>query len=168
MRSKGDEPRLPFSIVLLLRQSLLFTKEDLNAAGQQAWNVPFSNVDASMYCAVQANPNMTLIKSGKYLFNLMQEDSFYLGPIEEVAPQLPRPEQQQAWLQHSAWAALDLMNNDVRKNEAYAALARWALQLRNGNCAGIYLPKESLLFPNDGTAEEGLRRLIKKGPSNTS
>jgi len=79
---------------------------------------------------------------------------------------LPRQEQRKASRQHSAWAALDFMNEDVPKNEAYASLARWGIQLDTGNCVGIYLPKASIFFPNDGTAREGLERLIKKGPSN--
>ncbi len=117
-----------------------------------------------MYCAIQATQAFTLIKSGKYLFNLIQEDTFYLGPVEEIAAQLPRTEQQQAWRKHTAWAALDLMNEDISKNEAYAALARWAAKLADSNCSGIYLPKENQLWPNDGTAEQGLQKLIKKGP----
>jgi hypothetical protein len=165
-RPQADEPEPPFSIVLLLRQSLLFTEDQLNAAGQRAWNVPFSDADGSMYCVVQATPTVTLIKSGKYLFNLIQEDSFYLGPVEEIAMHMPRLEQKEAWRQHKAWAALDLMNEDVPKKEAYASLARWGVELETQNCAGIYLPKASIFFPNDGTAKEGLERLIKKGPSN--
>ena len=126
----------------------------------------FSHADGSMYCVAQATPSMTLIKSGKYLLNLIQEDSFYLGPVEEIAMHLPRQEQRKASRQHSAWAALDFMNEDVPKNEAYASLARWGIQLDTGNCVGIYLPKASIFFPNDGTAREGLERPIKKGPSN--
>lgn len=165
-RSQAADPEPPFSMVLLLRQSRPFTEDHLSTAGQRAWNVPFSDADGSMYCVVQATPNVTLIKSGKYLFNLMQEDSFYLGPAEEIAMHLPRQEQKEAWHQHGAWAALDLMNEDVPKNEAYAALARWAIQMETDNCVGIYLPKASIFLPNDGTAKDGLERLIKKGPSN--
>jgi hypothetical protein len=156
---------MPFSIVLLLRKSLPFTEERLNAAGELAWNHPFNQNDGSMYCALEATPAITLIKSGKYLFHLMQEGGFYLGPVEEIASQLPRPEQEQAWLQHTAWAALDLMNHDISRKEAYSALARWAVQLADSNCCGIYLPQESQLWPNDGTAAQGLQILIKKGPS---
>ena len=163
--SPSDEDEMPFSMVLLLRRSSLFTEDELNAAGQRAWNVPFSHADKSMYCVMPATPNITLIKSGNYLFNLIQEDSFYLGPIEEIAPQLPRPEQQLAWRQHTSWAAWDLMNKDVTKKEAYAVIARWVIELVHGNCVGVYLPKESLFFPNNGPAEDKLRKYIKKGPA---
>ena len=155
---------MPFSIVLLLRESLPFDEAHLNAAGELAWNHPFNKNDGSMHCAIQATPAITLIKSDKYLFNLMQENTFYLGPVEEVAAQLPRPEQQQAWREHTAWAAFDLMNDDISKNEAYAALARWAAQLADSNCSGIYLPRENQFLPNDGTAKQGLQILIKRGP----
>jgi hypothetical protein len=165
-RSQSTEPEPPFSVVLLLRKPLTFAEDGLNAAGQRAWKVPFNRADGSTHCVVQATPNVTLIKSGKYLFNLIHEDTFYLGPIEEIAAHLPRREQKESWRQHAAWAALDLMNDDVPKNEAYAALARWGIELITDNCVGVYLPKASMLFPNDGTAREALARLIKKGPSN--
>jgi len=155
---------MPFSIVMLLRTPQPFSEEDLNAAGERAWDMPFSGESSSTYCVVPATAQITLIKAGKYLFNLLQEGSFYIGPVEETASKLSKPEQQQAWRQHTAWAAFDLMNNDVPKNEAYAALARWIVQLADQNCSGIYLPKASIFFPNNGVAEEGLRQLIRKGP----
>lgn len=58
----------------------------------------------------------------------------------------------------------DLSSKDkaISDIEAYASLARLALQLGDPNCTAIFLPVKNLLMPNDGTAEEGLRLLIKK------
>jgi hypothetical protein len=162
---RADEGVMPFSVVLLLRQPPLFTKANLEAAGERAWHRPFSNTADSMYCVVEATPLTFLIKSGAYLFSLLQEESLYLGPMEDIAPLLPREEQRIAWRQHTVWTAIDLMNQDVPKNEAYAALANWALALADSNCCGIYLPREQVMMPNDGPAEEGLRKLKKKGSS---
>jgi hypothetical protein len=36
------------------------------------------------------------------------------------------------------------------------------VQLGDPNCAAIFMPVESIMMPNDGTAEEGLRLLINK------
>ena len=46
--------------------------------------------------------------------------------------------------------------------EAYASLAKLALQLGDPNCTAIFVPVKNIMMPNDGTAEEGLRLLINK------
>ena len=73
---------------------------------------------------------------------------------------MPHQEQKRAWLAHGAWAALDLWDEKPSKKEAYAVLTRFALHLADANCSAIFLPKDHVLMPNDGTAEEGLRRLL--------
>jgi hypothetical protein len=75
---------------------------------------------------------------------------------------LPQPEQKAAWKQHKAWAAFNLLNEDVPKGDAYATLAQFVLQLGDANCCGVYFPAENIMMPNDGTAEQGLRILIRK------
>jgi hypothetical protein len=100
---------------------------------------------------------------------VIQANSPYLEDVEAVAKQLPQEEQKRAWLEHKAWASLDHLNEQTSKSkdrtkraESYSVLARFALQLGNENCSAVYLPKEQILMPNDGTAEEGLRLLIRK------
>ena len=46
--------------------------------------------------------------------------------------------------------------------DAYASLAKLALQLGDPNCTAIYLPTKNVMMPNDGAAEQGLRLLINK------
>jgi hypothetical protein len=72
-----------------------------------------------------------------------------------------------AWTEHHACAFLDLFNDfssrsRVADAEAYASLAKLALQLGDSNCTAIFLPIRNIMMPNDGTAEEGLRLLINK------
>jgi hypothetical protein len=43
-------------------------------------------------------------------------------------------------------------------------LARFALQLGDANCCAIYFPEEGWMMPDDGNAEEALRRLIEAFP----
>jgi hypothetical protein len=75
---------------------------------------------------------------------------------------LPREEQQIAWRQHKGWASFDMLNNGVQRVDAYAVLAKFALQLGDENCVGVYLPNLEIFMPNDGTAEEGIRMLVRK------
>ncbi|HEY1964927.1 MAG TPA: hypothetical protein VGG59_08350 [Acidobacteriaceae bacterium] len=75
---------------------------------------------------------------------------------------MPREEQQIAWRQHKGWASFDMLNNGVQRVDAYAVLAKFALQLGDENCVGVYLPNLEIFMPNDGTAEEGIRMLVRK------
>jgi hypothetical protein len=90
--------------------------------------------------------------------------------LEYGAKNLPREEQKKAWFEHRAWSSLDLWNSakssrrDLPKKEAYAVLARFALQLGDTNCTAIYFPKEGWMLPNNGEAENELRRLIETFP----
>ena len=103
-----------------------------------------------------------MVKAGRYLTQISHASESYLGDTHAIAKQLPQEEQRKAWLEHSAWVALDSWNLELAKAEAYDALARLALKLADSNCSGIYLPRDEVMMPNDGTAEEGLHLLIKR------
>jgi hypothetical protein len=133
---------MPYSIVLLMRESHKFTKVELQSAGEIGWGRKFDGLVGTTYSV----------------------------NLESGAKSLPREEQRKAWFEHRAWVALDLWNGNepggkkLSKEEAYAVLARFALQLGGVNCSAIYFPKESWMMPNNGAAEEGLRRLIGAFP----
>jgi hypothetical protein len=152
---------MPDSMVLLLRQPHFFTLEELQQAGERSWSKRFDGTEDPMYFVMQ-NGRVTIIKAGTLAINLLHSPTPYLEDVEYVAKQLPRDEQRRAWLAHTAWAALDNLSRTIAKADSYAGLAKFALHLSNENCAGIYLPKEQIMMPNDGTAEEGLHLLIRK------
>jgi hypothetical protein len=152
---------IPYSIVLLLRAPHFFTQAELEAAGERGWGRRFDGKADPMYFVVQ-QADVTMMKVGTHLVQLLHAAQPYLGDVEEISGRLPRQEQKQAWLEHSGWAAFDLWDRKPLTAEAYAVLARFALQLADKNCSAVLLPKENVLMPNDGTAEEGLRRLIRK------
>jgi hypothetical protein len=158
-KRKDDE--MSCSIVLLLRKPHFFLQSELENAGDKGWNCRFSAEDEAMYFVVQQS-HVTFIKAGGYVVNVFHASQPYLDDVEYVAAQLPQEEQRKAWLQHTSWVALDFLNNDISKRETYAALARFALHLGDENCCGVYLPKEEMMMPNDGTAEEGLRMMIEQ------
>ena len=154
-----EEHEMPYSIVLLLRQPHIFAKIELQAAGERSWGKPFDGKADPMYFVVQKE-TVTMLKAGTHVVQLLHADQPYLGDRRQVSDRLPRKEQKQVWMAHTAWAALDLWDREPSKEEAYAVLARFAAQLTDGNCCAVYLPKDNVLMPNDGAAEEGLRMLL--------
>ena len=159
--SRSDDREFPHSVVLLQRTARFFSKNEVEKAAEAGWGKRFDGQDDPIYFVVQKG-EITIIKAGIYVVHLIHANQPYLGDPQEVAKQLPREEQRIAWRQHNTWASFDLWNEGVQKAEAYAALAKFALNLGDENCAGVYLPKEEIFMPNDGTAEEGLRLLMRK------
>jgi hypothetical protein len=92
----------------------------------------------------------------------------YADDDEYALSRLPLQNQKKAWTEHRACAFLDLFNDFSSESrripdaEAYASLAKLALQLGNPNCAAIFVPIKNIMMPNDGTAEQCLRLMINR------
>lgn len=157
----GEE--MPYSLVLLLRSPHVFSVEELEAAGEKGWGKAFGTDAEPMYYAVKFGEG-AMLKAGGFLVSLQQVDAPYFEDEEAAVKGLPKREQKAAWREHRAWVALDFLNKEPVRGEAYAVLARFALGLGDGNCSGIYAPRDQWMFPNDGTAEEALRRMIRECP----
>jgi hypothetical protein len=150
------------SLVILQRVPHFFTSAELEQAGERGFGKSFDGKQNPMYFVVQES-FVTFIKAGAHVINMMSAKQPYLDKPEEVARQLPRVEQKRAWLAHTAWTAFDSHNDKLPPSEAYTALARLVLHLGDANCTGVYIPGEGVFLPNDGTAEEGLRKMIDGG-----
>ncbi|HEU5339726.1 hypothetical protein [Edaphobacter sp.] len=166
---EADSEDMLHSIVLLLREARTFSERELQIAGEKGWGKRFDGTEDPMYF-VSKSEVLTVLKAGKYVVQLVQVKEPYSDDLEASARNLTRQEQKKAWFEHRAWSSIDLWNGamsssrDLPKKEAYAVLARFALQLGDANCSAIYFPKEGWMMPNDGTAEDGLRRLIDAFP----
>jgi hypothetical protein len=157
---RDDEIR---SIVLLQRSGRFLSEEEIKFASEKGWSRSFEGKEDPMSFVVQNGP-VTIIKAGGLVVNALQARVPYLGDPDQIAAQLPREEQQVAWRQHHAWISFDLVNKeDVSRQEAFSALAKFAVGLGDENCTGIYLPSERIFAPNSGgEAEEVLRLLIRR------
>jgi hypothetical protein len=151
----------PLSIVLLQRESHLFTREELEQAGERAWGKKFGGDEDPMYFVAQTGA-VTFVKAGSDVMNVLQARQPYLEKSAEVLRELPEAAQRRAVLEHNAWAAIDSLTSRGTKAEVYACLAGLALQLGNENCCGVFLPAENLLAANDGSAEKMLHMLMRK------
>jgi hypothetical protein len=168
-RGETDAKDMPPSIILLTRSPRIFTQAELEAAGERGWGEKFDGKQDPMFFAFLSDA-LTVLKAGKYVVHLVQTPHPYSDDLQASAKNLPREEQKKAWYEHNAWSSFDLWNGwadsskPLSKKEAYAVLARFALQLGDANCCAIYFPKEGWMLPNNGEAEEELRRLIGAFP----
>jgi hypothetical protein len=158
-RTKVDESDF-CSVVLLLREWRFFTQTELMEAGRLGFGKSFSGDEDPMYFVVQNGP-ITLIKAGKHAMHVLHQRQPYLENKEEVAKTIVLKTQREAWLAHTAWASIDLLNKDVPNAEAYTTLARFARNLVDRNCIAVFLPKHNILLTNDGQAEEWLDDTIR-------
>jgi hypothetical protein len=164
-RSETTDPR---SIVIMQRKAHRFSEEELRRAAERGWGKKFDGEADPIYFVV-ANPALTVVKAGPHIIRVMSIPARYGDDDEYALSHLPQPEQKKAWNEHHACALLELFNDSsseirVSDADAYASLAKLALQLGDPNCTAIFVPIRNFMMPNDGAAEQGLRLLINKEP----
>ena len=150
----------PLSMVLLLRKPHLFSAEELQHAAERAWRMSFAGrEDNSKHCVVQS-ATVTFMKAGPHALSVFHNPKPYFGddPKENVN-WLPHLSQQQAWINHSAWAAVNYLNGGVRVELGYAVLSKLVAEMLDGNCTGVYSPRQGSLIPNDESLYLELHKL---------
>src|ERR1700683_5154955 len=166
-RSKDAQMR---SLVIMQRKAHRFSEEELRAAGERGWGKRFDGKEDPMYFVSADHPALTVVKAGPQIIRVTSVPVRYAENDEYALSQLPQPEQKKAWTEHQACTILELFSDLSSKSkripdtEAYASLAKLALQLGDPNCAAMFVPIRNIMMPNDGTAEQGLRLLINKEP----
>jgi hypothetical protein len=164
-RSESTDMR---SIVLMQREAHRFTEEELQDAGERGWRRKFDGKEDPMYFVSADHLALTVVKAGSHVMRVTSLPCRYSDDDEFALSQLPQPEQKAAWNEHRAHTLLDLFNDLSRAEkritdaDAYASLAKLALQLGDPNCTAVFVPDKNIMMPNDGTAEEGLHLLINK------
>lgn len=154
------------SIVIMQRQMHQFSEEELRTAGERGWGKKFDGKEDPMYFVSAESLALSVVKAGPHIIRVTSIPTRYADDDEYALSQLPQPEQKKAWMEHHACTVLDLFNDFSSKSErvsdaeAYAALARLALQLGDPNCTAIFVPIKNIMMPNDGTAEQGLRLMM--------
>ncbi len=154
------------SIVIMQRKAHRFSELELRAAAERGWGQKFDGEENPMYFVSADDAALTVVKAGPHIIRVTSVPARYADDDEYALSQLRRPEQKIAWTEHHACAFLDLFNDlsgeprRIPNGDAYASLAKLALQLGDPNCTAVYVPVKNFMMPNDGTAEEGLRLLI--------
>jgi hypothetical protein len=137
----------------------LFTAAELRLAAERAWHRSFDGDEKeSMHCVNQAGA-VTLMKAGPHLLNFFYYPGPYVENPKENVDWLPRPSQRQAWLQHSGCLGVDYLNDGVSIELGYCVLSQLIAEMLDGNCTGIYIPRERSLIPNDESLYLELHKL---------
>jgi hypothetical protein len=159
MRWQRTRKGEPLSIVLLLRKAHLFTAAEIQLAAERAWHRSFDGDEKeSMHCVKQMGTAM-LMKAGPHLINFFYYPRPYVENPKENIEWLSHPSQRQAWIQHSGCLGVDYMNHGVSVELGYCVLSQLVAEMLDGNCTGIYIPRERSLIPNDDSLYLELRKL---------
>jgi hypothetical protein len=145
---------MPYSIVLLMRNPFLQTKEIYSEAAGRAFGVPYDGA-SEMHC-VEQTPDFLLVKAGEFLISIHPQWGAYLAKhgeddVESGAALLAE-EQRRWWRQQRAWVSFDLLNETVVEEEAMHVLAKLLLEIVDERSCGVWLPNRGQFLPNDGSA----------------
>ena len=165
-REPPADPAEMRSIVIMQRKTYQFNEDELQAAAERGWGRKFDGKDDPMYFVSADQSVLDVVKAGPHIIRVTTVPTRYADDDEYALSLLPKPEQKKAWNEHHACVVLELFNDlksrSIPDIEAYALLARLALQLGDPNCAAIFVPIKNIMMPNNGLAEEGLKLLINK------
>jgi len=153
---ESESESLPVSMVLLLRESRFLSLEQLRSAGERAFGVPFSGDMSAPHCVFQ-KVLFTLMKAGPHTLSFLN----YTKPYgdHEFGRAMPMASQRQAWSVHRAWTAIDYAIGGIDLELEYAVLAGLCAEMLDGNCVGVYVPRERMFIPNDGSLLPELHRI---------
>lgn len=111
-----------------------------------------------MHCVKQSG-TATLMKAGPHVLNFFYYPRSYVENPTENVDWLPQSSQRRAWIQHSACIGVDYLNHDVSVELGYCVLSQLVAEMLDGNCTGIYIPRERSLIPNDESLYLELHKL---------
>ncbi len=154
----------PLSIVLLLRTPHFFNAEELRLAAERAWRTSFAGGEGSMHCVAQSG-KATLLKAGPHLLSFFYYPKPYVDKPKEQIDWLPEEAQRRAWIEHSACVGVDYLNRKVDVELGYCVLSKLVAEILDGNCTGIYIPRESKLVPNDDSLYLELQKIASSRES---
>jgi hypothetical protein len=144
-------------MVLLLREPRFLTLNELRAAAEKAFGVPFNGGKESRHFVIQ-KAMITQMKAGPHMLSFLN----YTKPYgeedfpKEFATSLLQDSQKRAWSEHKSWTAVDYVKGGADLELEYAVLARLCAEMLNSNCSGLYVPREQSLIPNDESLREDL------------
>jgi len=158
-RGEDESGDGPVSIVLLLREPRFLTLEQLRLAGERAFGVQFSEETSARDFVIQ-KVLFTLMKAGPHTLSFLNYTKPYGAErAAEFASRMSQPGQRQAWVAHTAWTAIDYVKGGARLDLEYAVLSKLCSEMVDGNCLGVYLPREQMMVPHGEKLLPYLRRV---------
>jgi len=156
--SRDEEGDLPVSMVLLLREPKFLVLDQLRSAAERAFGTSFSADKESRHFVIQV-ALFTMMKAGPHTLSFLNYRKPYGQDTDNFGWSRSTVSQQKAWAEHTAWTAVDYVKGGVDPELEYAVLATLCVEMCDANCAGIYMPREQSLVPNDGSLRSELRKI---------
>jgi hypothetical protein len=164
---RGGEPNKdgndPVSIVLLLREPMFKTLDQLRLAAEKTFCTSFSEDKESGHYVIQV-AFLTILKAGPHSLSFLNYRKPYGDNSYDLGRSWPKPSQRQAWADHTAWTAVDYVKGGADLELEYAVLAKLCAEMLDANCVGLYIPGKRTFIPNDDYLQEQLQRMAASGP----
>jgi hypothetical protein len=151
------------SMVLLLPEPTFSTLDQLRSAAERAFGTSFTGDKESRHYVIQV-VLFTVMKAGPHSLSFMNYAKPYGDDSPNFGRSLPKASQRQAWVEHTAWTAVDYVKGSVDLELEYAVLAKLCLEMLDGNCVGLYVPGKRTFIPNDEWLLEYLQRVAEARP----
>lgn len=98
-------------------------------------------------------------EAGPHLLNFFYFPSPYIEKPKEDVDRRPLQSRRHAWPKHWACAGVDYLNYDVSVALGYCVLSKLVAEMLDGNCAGVYIPRERRLLLNDDSLYVELHKI---------
>jgi uncharacterized protein YegJ (DUF2314 family) len=151
--NQEDQPIL--AVVLLLREPITLTEEDLHGAILSAWGFDIGLTDEDSKekgLLVVGMPTSVITREGQ-LFLVHSVARHYTEDPEQIAAGMKDLRLRQIILEHKAWLSVDVIRSDAPPEAERVGLYRlmcWlAREFLSNNCLGVYLPETALLKASD-------------------
>ena len=151
----------PVSMVLFLREPASLPHEKLSAVLQQPWCI--SSVADASESLITLSGDKGLVYVKPHLISILNSNKPYLSlDANQQGKLLLQPRQRDAWIQHRGWISLDYLKGGQDLESEYAILARFAAEILDTNCSGLYIPREGSFIPNDASLRGVLEQIAAK------
>ena len=153
-------------MILLLRQPHTFAEEEIRTAAERAWGLAFWSTRGSDRRILVSDEGVFLQAGPHQLSFCSLPDPYEPNPEDDV-DWLITASQKESWADHRAccWIYYQTATTDLEL--ANCVIAKVAVELLDGNCAGVYWPDECALISGE-MASEQLRSMGAYRSSETS
>ena len=145
--------RKSVSVILLLREPHPFSEDEIRRAAEAAWGLSFLGTPESTR-RIQMSDNTVFLQAGPHLLSFCSQAIPYEEKPENDLDWLSDQGQQKAWAEHKACCWINYLTPTSDKELAYCVIAKVAVQLLDGNSAGVYGSSEFGLIPAESASEE--------------
>src|SRR5262245_6535940 len=148
------------SLVLLVREARFLDEDMLRDLINKAWDADLRAGDPDATEFVVGESPTFIVQHAQRMF-LVHNFAFpYVDDVKAAAAKMKELRRRQAFEQHKAWLAVDLLGDtppDDGLAEAYRKIGKLIAALADGDTLAIYSPATSQMIPYDADLDAKLR-----------